>query len=168
MVMAQGAWPGVRYYGCFWLLSTQAVVRGMVLQLRLSVQYVNMSGMASKIDHELRYRLLKLLEERPDINQRQLARELGLSLGKINYCLKALIAKGFVKARNFRNSRNKLAYAYLLTPRGIEEKVRLTLEYFRIVESQYEVLRREVEVLREQRAGCVAAPADDAETGIKT
>lgn len=139
----------------------------MVLQLRLSVQYVNMPGMASKIDHELRYRLLKLLEERPDINQRQLARELGLSLGKINYCLKALIAKGFVKARNFRNSRNKLAYAYLLTPRGIEEKVRLTFEYFRIVESQYEVLRREVESIQVHGPAYVAA-SEDEDTEVKT
>jgi len=124
--------------------------------------------MASNIDPGLRYKLLKLLEENPDMNQRQLARELGLSLGKMNYCLKALIAKGFVKARNFRNSKNKLAYAYLLTPHGIEEKVRLTFEYFRIVESQYEALRREVELLRDQQVDYVAAPADDAKTEIKT
>ncbi len=123
--------------------------------------------MPSKIDHELRYRLLKLLEERPDINQRQLARELGLSLGKINYCLKALIAKGLVKAKNFKNSQNKLAYAYLLTPRGIEEKVRLTFEYFRIVESQYEALRQEVESMQAHGPACVAA-SEDTDSEVKT
>jgi len=124
--------------------------------------------MASNIDPGLRYKLLKLLEENPDMNQRQLARELGLSLGKMNYCLKALIAKGFVKARNFRNSKNKLAYAYLLTPHGIEEKVRLTFEYFRVVESQYEALRQEVKSLRVRSPDYVVASADDTETEMNT
>jgi len=117
--------------------------------------------MASKIDHNLSYNLLKLLEENPDINQRQLAHELGLSLGKINYCLKAMTAKGLVKAKNFKNNNNKLAYAYLLTPHGIEEKVRLTFEYFRHVESQYEILLKEVSSLRER--GDVPSSAKDTE-----
>ncbi len=124
--------------------------------------------MASRIDPNLSYELMKLLEENPDINQRQLAHELGLSLGKINYCLRALILKGFVKARNFKNSNNKLAYSYLLTPHGIEEKVRLTFEYFRIAEAQYEMLRREVEALRDQNLNYAAVPVEDSDTEVES
>jgi EPS-associated MarR family transcriptional regulator len=64
---------------------------------------------------------MKLIEARPEFSQRDLARELGVSLGKANYCLRALVDKGWIKASNFRNSRNKAAYAYLLTPRGIDQ-----------------------------------------------
>ncbi|RMH14347.1 MAG: MarR family EPS-associated transcriptional regulator [Gammaproteobacteria bacterium] len=97
----------------------------------------------------LHYRVMKLIEENPEISQRELARELGLSLGKVNYCLKAFIAKGFVKVDNFRRSDNKRAYAYLLTPRGIEEKARVTMQFFRRVEAEYKALRREVESVGE-------------------
>ncbi|MDX8401379.1 MAG: MarR family EPS-associated transcriptional regulator [Mariprofundaceae bacterium] len=103
--------------------------------------------MVSNDDTATHYRLLKLIEERPEISQRELARELGLSLGKVNYCLKAFVKKGLVKADNFRRSDNKRAYAYLLTPKGIEEKARLTLAFFRHVSSEYEALRAEVERL---------------------
>jgi len=92
----------------------------------------------------LHYRVMKLIEENPEISQRELARELGLSLGKVNYCLKAFIAKGFVKVDNFRRSDNKRAYAYLLTPRGIEEKARVTMQFFRRIEAEYEMLKREI------------------------
>ena len=71
---------------------------------------------------EYRYKILKILETNPEISQRGLAHELDISLGRVNFCLKALIEKGLLKATNFRNSRNKLAYMYLLTPSGIEEK----------------------------------------------
>ena len=124
--------------------------------------------MASKTDHNLSYNLLKLLEENPDINQRQLARELDLSLGKINYCLKAMIAKGLVKAKDFKNHNNKLAYAYFLTPHGMEEKVRLTFEYFRHVEAQYEMLSHEVELLRERNPGAVSSAAKDTEAEVRS
>ncbi len=124
--------------------------------------------MVLKSDKNLSYNLLKLLEENPDINQRQLAHELGLSLGKINYCLQAMIAKGLVKAKNFKNNNNKLAYAYLLTPHGIEEKVRLTFEYFRHVESQYEILLKEVESLRERNLNDASSATKDAEAGVKS
>jgi len=92
----------------------------------------------------LHYRVMKLIEENPEISQRELARELGLSLGKVNYCLKAFVAKGFVKVDNFRRSDNKRAYAYLLTPRGIEEKARVTMQFFRRIEAEYEMLKREI------------------------
>ena len=73
---------------------------------------------------ETRYELIHLLEKNPDMSQRDMARELGISLGKTNYCLQALIKKGWIKAANFKNSRNRTTYMYLLTPRGIEEKAK--------------------------------------------
>jgi len=94
------------------------------------------------------YRLFKLISNKPEISQRELASELGLSLGKTNYCLKAVIARGLVKVDNFRRSDNKRTYAYLLTPTGIEEKARITVQFFRYVEREYEVLKQEVEGLR--------------------
>ncbi|HKI62499.1 MAG TPA: MarR family EPS-associated transcriptional regulator [Mariprofundaceae bacterium] len=102
--------------------------------------------MESQTELASHYRLLKLIAENPEISQRELAAQLGLSLGKLNYCLKAFIAKGWVKASNFRRSDNKLAYAYLLTPKGIDEKARVTMQFFRRVEADYEVLKREVEL----------------------
>ena len=74
------------------------------------------------MNEDTHYRVLKVIEINPQITQRQLADELGISLGKANYCLKSLAQKGLIKASNFKNSNNKLAYAYLLTPHGIEEK----------------------------------------------
>jgi len=75
---------------------------------------------------EVRYRLLKVIEANPGLSQRQVARALGISLGKVNYCLNALISKGLIKVTNFKNSNNKAAYLYLLTPRGLKEKTRVT------------------------------------------
>ena len=75
------------------------------------------------------YRILKLLEANPGISQRDIAREMDVSLGKVNYCLKALVEKGHVKARNFKNSQNKAAYLYLLTPSGVKAKARITAAY---------------------------------------
>ncbi len=97
---------------------------------------------------ELRYRLLKQLEINPDLNQRELAELLGISLGKLNYCLRALIEKGLVKADNFRNSSQKRQYAYLLTPRGIEEKTRVTVRFMQAKMAEYERLEHELEELR--------------------
>jgi len=94
------------------------------------------------------YRLFKLISNKPEISQRELASELGLSLGKTNYCLKAVIARGLVKVDNFRRSDNKRAYAYLLTPKGIEEKARVTAQFFRWVEAEYEMLKLEVAELK--------------------
>lgn len=99
---------------------------------------------------ETRYRLIRLLEANPRMSQRDLARELGVSLGKANYCLRALSQKGLVKVRNFKNSRNRTAYKYLLTPKGIEEKARLTLQFLKIKTQEYESLRIEIEQLRKE------------------
>jgi len=105
------------------------------------------------ISDEYRYKLLKLLAERPNVSQRELARELGISLGKANYCLTALINKGWVKVQNFKNSYNKRAYAYLLTPGGIEEKAQVTFSFLRRKMAEYEALRAEIEDLTHEIAG---------------
>lgn len=92
--------------------------------------------------------LLKTLEGNPSVSQRDLAKHLGISLGKVNFCLNALVEKGWVKVNNFRNSENKLAYAYVLTPRGIEARARMTVHFLRYKMEEYERLKAEIEALR--------------------
>lgn len=99
---------------------------------------------------ELHYKVLKVLQENPDLSQRELAREVGLSLGKTNYCLRALIEKGLIKANNFRNSQNKVAYAYVLTPSGIEERIQATAYFLKRKLAEYEALEKEIEQLRSE------------------
>ncbi len=111
--------------------------------------------MVNEYSSAIDYRLFKLISDKPEISQRELASELGLSLGKTNYCLKAVIARGLVKVDNFRRSDNKRAYAYLLTPKGIEEKARVTVLFFRYVEREYESLKREVENIDRDESGSV-------------
>lgn len=102
---------------------------------------------------EVRYRLLRLLQANPGLSQRDVARALNISLGKVNFCLKALIQRGLVKASNFKNSRQKSAYMYLLTPRGIEEKARLTMHFWQLKRQEYEMLESEVQRLRAEIKG---------------
>jgi EPS-associated MarR family transcriptional regulator len=102
------------------------------------------------LTEEVSYRLLKLLEPNPRLSQRQVAQELGFSLGKVNYCLKSLVAKGWIKAANFKNSRNKTAYTYLLTSRGIEEKTRITVRFLQNKMQEYEALRHEIREIRDE------------------
>lgn len=99
---------------------------------------------------EYRYKILKLLEAQPEISQRELAKSLGVSLGKANFCLKALIDIGLIKATNFRNSKNKLAYMYLLTPNGIEEKSSITLRFLKSKMQEYELLQAEISLLMQE------------------
>ena len=99
---------------------------------------------------ETRYRILKLLEEDPTASQRRIADELGISLGRVNFCLKALVEKGLVKVNNFRNSANKRAYLYLLTPRGIEDKAVVTARFLKRKLDEYELLKRELEDLQRE------------------
>ena len=103
-------------------------------------------------DDTTSYGLLKTLENNPSLSQRDLAKRLGVSLGKINFCLNALIGKGCLKVNNFRSSDNKLAYAYLLTPHGIEEKARMTVTFLRYKTQEYEQLRAEIEELQREAA----------------
>ena len=102
------------------------------------------------LDETTHYGLLKTLEENPGLSQRDLAKKLGVSLGKINFCLNALVGKGSLKINNFRNSENKLAYAYLLTPRGVEEKARITVQFLKYKMQEYERLRAEIEELKRE------------------
>ena len=99
---------------------------------------------------EYRSKILRILEEEPAISQRDLARQLGISLGKANYCLQALIEKGWIKANNFKNSNNKKAYMYLLTRRGIVEKARVTSRFLERKVAEFEALQREIEQLRRE------------------
>ena len=99
---------------------------------------------------EYRFKILRLLAEQPEISQRQLARELGVSLGRVNYCLQALMERGLVKANNFKNSNNKKAYMYFLTRSGMAEKARATATFLERKVAEYEALRREIEMLREE------------------
>jgi EPS-associated MarR family transcriptional regulator len=97
---------------------------------------------------EYRAKILKKLEEDPQISQRDLARELGISLGRANYCLRALMAKGLIKANNFKNSRNKKAYVYFLTRQGMAEKARATSRFLDRKVAEYEALQREIAMLK--------------------
>lgn len=108
------------------------------------------------LSDETRLRLMRLFETNPNATQREVARALGISLGKVNYCMRALIQRGQLKARRFRNSRNKVAYRYLLTARGMEAKAALTLRFLRIKMDEYESLRAEIAQLRREAAGCGA------------
>lgn len=101
---------------------------------------------------DVRFRVLRMLEERPDLSQRQMAEELGVSLGAVNYCLKALVEKGQVKIRNFRAANNKLRYAYVLTPGGLAEKTRLTGRFLKRKMAEYEALKAEIEAIQESLA----------------
>jgi EPS-associated MarR family transcriptional regulator len=102
------------------------------------------------LDKSTHYCLLKTLEENPGLSQRDLAKKLGISLGKVNFCLNALVEKGSLKINNFRKSDNKLAYAYLLTPRGVEEKARITVQFLKDKVQEYELLRAEIEELQRE------------------
>ena len=96
--------------------------------------------------------LLRVLEEHPEYSQRQLARELGVSLGKTNYLLKALLAKGWVKAQNFQRSDHKLGYLYVLTPSGIRERLLMTQAFLARKEREYVALRSQISALRKDLA----------------
>ncbi len=99
-------------------------------------------------DHD--FKVLKYLQEKQKVSQREISEFLGISLGKINFILKALIDKGIVKARNFKNNKNKRAYAYYLTPRGIEEKAKLTVRFFNRKSEEYDKLKQELIELEEE------------------
>ena len=97
---------------------------------------------------ESHLKVLRLLESDPGLSQRELSRALGISLGKTNYCMRALLDKGLIKMQNFRNSENKLGYAYLLTPAGISTKSELTRKFLKLKMREYEILRQEIEQLK--------------------
>jgi EPS-associated MarR family transcriptional regulator len=106
----------------------------------------------AKIQEEARFQILRLLHENPELTQRELGERVGVSLGAVNYCLKALIKRGLVKAGNFSRSSNKLRYAYVLTPSGIAEKTMLTRRFLKRKMNEYEALKNEIETLMNEMA----------------
>ena len=114
---------------------------------------------------EVRYRLLQRLARDPAVSQRELAVELGVSVGKINYCLQALIEKGHVKFDNFRRNPDKRHYAYLLTPTGVEAKAWATVQFLRRKRAEYETIRAEIEALQAELAQQGPPPVGEANAG---
>lgn len=100
------------------------------------------------IKTEIHLDLLRKLEISPELTQRELSKEMGVSLGKINYCMQKLIEKGWVKISNFSNNPSKVSYIYLLTPQGIEQKGKLTISFLKIKLEEYEVLKKEINKLK--------------------
>ena len=96
----------------------------------------------------IHFDLLRKLELNPEYTQRELSKEMGISLGKVNYCIKKLVEKGWVKLTNFSHNPNKVGYAYLLTAKGIEEKTRLTYAFLKIKSEEYEILKEEISKLK--------------------
>ena len=102
------------------------------------------------LSDEYRYKILKIVEADPQISQRELARVLGISLGKANFCLQALIEKGLLKANNFKNNQNKKAYMYLLTRKGLSVKASAAVYFLKRKVAEYETLRQEIETLKRE------------------
>jgi EPS-associated MarR family transcriptional regulator len=107
-----------------------------------------MTSRQAKIQEDTYFRIMRILQDNPDLTQRELADKLGMSVGGLNYCLNALIDKGFVKITNFSKSKNKFKYVYLLTPQGIAEKVALTSRFLRRKMEEYEALKIEIEEIK--------------------
>jgi EPS-associated MarR family transcriptional regulator len=105
------------------------------------------SSRRSQLQEDTHFRVLRLLQANPDITQRALAQSLGVSVGGLNYCLKAFMEKGWVKMQNFSASNNKLGYAYMLTPAGLTEKARLTGRFLQRKQAEYEALKKEIDAL---------------------
>lgn len=98
--------------------------------------------MKNKEDH---FNILRNINKNPNSSQRELADQAGVSLGKLNYCLKALKEKGFIKIKNFKKNPNKLNYIYVLTPKGIAEKTKLTVNFMKLKMKEYDELKKEIE-----------------------
>ena len=109
-----------------------------------------MNSSNKPLQEETSYRVMQLLQENPDLTQRELAEKLGVSVGGVNYCLKALVDKGWVKMKNFAHSKNKFGYVYVLTPSGISEKAVITHRFLKRKMDEYENLKSEIEVLQSE------------------
>ena len=107
-----------------------------------------MTSRQAKLQEDTYFRVMRLLEENPDLTQRELAEKLGISVGGLNYCLKALMEKGLVKMKNFANSKNKFGYVYVLTPSGMSEKAAITQRFLKRKMEEYEALKVEIENLQ--------------------
>ena len=125
-----------------------SIISGIKIPVETSVLAKN-----PHMHEEISYKLFNLLEQHPSLSQRELAKEMGISLGKTNYCLKVLMEKGWLKARNFKNSNNKIAYTYVFTPAGMHEKARITARFLKHKVREYKKLKSDIEKLRQEVSG---------------
>jgi EPS-associated MarR family transcriptional regulator len=109
---------------------------------------LHMTSRRSKLQEDTYFRVLRMLQDNPDMTQREIAEKLGISTSGLNYCLKALVNKGWVKVQNFSQSKNKFGYIYVLTPQGIAEKTLLTTRFLQRKMHEYEALRAEIDALQ--------------------
>ena len=109
-----------------------------------------MTSRQAKLQEDTYFRVMRILQENPDLTQRELAEKLGISVGGLNYCLKALMEKGLVKMKNFANSKNKFGYVYVLTPIGMAEKAATTHRFLKRKMDEYEALKAEIETLKSE------------------
>ena len=107
-----------------------------------------MTSRQAKRQEDTSFRVMRILQANPDITQRELAQKLGISVGGINYCLKALMKKGLVKMKNFASAKNKFGYVYVLTPSGIAEKAAITHQFLQRKMDEYEALKAEIDALK--------------------
>ena len=105
---------------------------------------------ANAFQEELKLRVMRVIEEKPTATQREIAQELNVSLGGVNYCLKALVDRGLVKLNNFAKSERKMGYAYILTPEGVSEKAKITVRFLKRKMAEYELLQQEIEQLKSE------------------
>lgn len=119
-----------------------------------------MSSRQARLQEDTYVRVLRLLQTNPDLTQRELAEQLSLSVGAMNYCLKALMAKGWVKMQNFSDSKNKFGYVYVLTPKGLAEKAVLTRLFLKRKLDEYDTLREEIEMVQRELVAETAPPTE--------
>ena len=109
-----------------------------------------MKSRQAKLQEDTYFRVMRILQDNPDLTQRELAEKLGISVGGLNYCIKALMKKGLVKMKHFANSKNKFGYVYVLTPTGLAEKAAITHRFLQRKMDEYEALKAEIEELRSE------------------
>lgn len=126
-----------------------------------------MTSRQSKIQEDTYFRVMRLLQVNPDLTQRELADELGVSVGGLNYCLKALMEKGWVKMQKFAHSKNKFRYIYVLTPHGISERAKLTSRFLKRKMEEYEMLKAEIASLRSELVNPEEAKTQEPEKNLR-
>ncbi len=114
----------------------------------MNQEKTTVTNIATSMREETYLKVMRLLQENPDLTQRELAEQLGVSVGSVNYCLKALMEKGWVKMKNFIHAKNKFGYVYVLTPTGIAERAELTSKFLARKVEEYEMLKHEIEILK--------------------
>ena len=119
---------------------------------------VDAAALDQALHLEIHFKVMRLLQAKPDMSQRQMAKALGLSLGKTNYCVQALLKKGWLKLQNFSGNANKQAYAYLLTPEGIANKAQLTTRFLQRKQQEYVLLKAEIEALQREANAALQSP----------